>query len=50
VAIEISADGTDHDAWRRPVRTYFRREATGWRLVGLERLPDEAPAAVRRAN
>jgi hypothetical protein len=26
--------------WRRPVRTYFRLDADGWTLVGLERMPD----------
>jgi hypothetical protein len=39
VAIDISADSKEHPTWRRPVRTYFRREAGGWKLVGLERMP-----------
>jgi hypothetical protein len=42
--VEISADSAEHEAWRRPIRTYFRLDANGWKLVGLERLPD-APAA-----
>jgi len=43
VEVDIAADGKDHPAWERPVRTYFRREGNGWKLVGLERMPD-APA------
>jgi hypothetical protein len=50
VAVDLSADGTEYDAWRRPVRSYFRREGDGWKLVGLERLPDEAPSPLRKAN
>jgi len=25
------------------VRAYFRRDGGGWKLVGLDRLPDQAP-------
>jgi hypothetical protein len=39
VEVDISAESADHPAWGQPVRTYFRREAAGWKLVGLERLP-----------
>jgi hypothetical protein len=39
VAVDISADSEAHPAWRRPIRTYFRRAGEGWALVGLERLP-----------
>lgn len=27
-------------AWARPVHIHFRRDGPGWRLVGLDRLPD----------
>jgi hypothetical protein len=40
VAVDISADSEAHPAWRRPIRTYFRRGGEGWALVGLERLPE----------
>jgi hypothetical protein len=43
VAVDIAADGTDYESWRRPVRAYFRRLAEGWKLVGLDRFP-EGPA------
>jgi hypothetical protein len=48
VAVDISADSEAHPAWRRPIRTYFRRASEGWTLVGLERLPaslSTSPAA-----
>jgi hypothetical protein len=40
VGVDISAPSDAHPQWRRPVRTYFRRDAGGWTLVGLERLPE----------
>ena len=46
VAVEITADGTEHESWRVPVTAYFRRQADGWKLVGLERLPEERPGRV----
>jgi hypothetical protein len=49
VEIDISAESTDHPTWQQPVRTHFRRDAGGWKLVGLVRLPNQlagpAPAA-----
>jgi len=41
VAVDIAADGTDYESWRRPIRAYFRRHTDGWMLVGLDRLGDE---------
>jgi hypothetical protein len=46
VAVDIAADGTDYQSWRRPVRAYFRRHAEGWKLVGLDRLPRRAGTVV----
>src|SRR4029453_17718707 len=39
IMVELSADSATHEAWRRPIRTYFRLGAGGWKLVGLERMP-----------
>jgi hypothetical protein len=44
VAVDISAESTAHPSWKTPVQTYFRRTAGGWKLIGLERMPDRAPA------
>ena len=40
VRVDISAIDPPHPSWLRPVQVYFRRVASEWRLVGLERLPD----------
>ena len=40
IRVDISADHPDHPTWKEPVRAYFQRQAAGWKLVGLERLPD----------
>ena len=45
ILVEISADSKEHRAWQRPVRTYFRLDADGWKLVGLDRMPDRAADA-----
>jgi hypothetical protein len=45
IEINITADSADHPAWQQPVRTFFRRTSDGWKLVGLERLPDGKSAA-----
>ena len=42
VAVDISVDSEGHPTWKKPVRTYFRRGGEGWKLVGLERLPESA--------
>jgi hypothetical protein len=39
VEVDLSAQSAAHPTWSRPVKTYFRRTADGWKLVGLERLP-----------
>src|SRR5262245_5989028 len=50
IAIDLSAEGTEYDAWRRPVRTYFRRQQDGWKLVGLERMADAPLPTSRHAG
>jgi hypothetical protein len=44
VAVDIAVDSAGHPTWIRPVRTYFQRDGNGWKLVGLERMPD-APSS-----
>jgi hypothetical protein len=39
IKIELSAESSSNPAWAKPIDVYFRREAGGWKLVGLERLP-----------
>jgi hypothetical protein len=41
VQVDIAVDAQAHPAWKEPVRTWFRREGAGWKLVGLERMPDK---------
>jgi hypothetical protein len=40
IRVELGASAADHAAWAEPVQIYFRRAASGWTLVGFERLPD----------
>src|SRR5262245_61175729 len=44
VAVDIAAEATEYQTWRRPVRAYFRRDVNEWKLVGLERIPDDRPS------
>ena len=45
VEVDITSASAAHPSWQQPVRTYFRRTADGWTLVGLERLPQQAAGA-----
>ena len=45
IEVNISAESQQHPGWRQPIRTHFRRDATGWKLVGLERMPAAASGA-----
>jgi hypothetical protein len=40
VRVELSAESAEHRAWSQPIQVYFRRLDAGWKLVGLERLPE----------
>jgi hypothetical protein len=40
VRVDISATGGTTASWTKPVRAYFRRTQGGWKLVGLDRMPD----------
>jgi hypothetical protein len=44
IEIDISAESAEHVNWREPVRVHFRRTASGWTLVGLDRLPNQVTA------
>jgi hypothetical protein len=37
VRIELTAIAPPHETWTRPLHAYFRRQATAWSLVGLDR-------------
>jgi hypothetical protein len=39
IQVDISAESAANASWREPVHVYFRRAASGWTLVGLERMP-----------
>jgi hypothetical protein len=43
VEVNISADNPAYPTWKQPIRTHFRRQGGGWKLVGLERLPETLP-------
>jgi hypothetical protein len=45
VEVDISASSARYPSWQLPVRTFFRRTADGWKLVGLERMTDGRAAA-----
>jgi len=39
IEVSISADTPAYPTWKQPIRTHFRRQNDGWKLVGLERRP-----------
>ena len=47
IEVAVAADNPAYPAWKQPVRIHFRRLNDGWKLVGLERLPDAQPAAAK---
>ena len=40
VRVDIKAVESEHPSWGIPVKAFFVRNASGWKLVGFERLPD----------
>jgi hypothetical protein len=44
IEVSISADNPAYPTWKQPIRTHFRRQSDGWKLVGLERLPETLSA------
>ena len=47
VRVQIAAASPEHPAWATPVEAFFRRDANGWTLVGVDRLPAQ-PGGERR--
>ena len=43
IEVDIAASVDQYPSWKEPIKTYFRRTAQGWQLVGLERLPETVP-------
>ena len=41
--IDVAAVDPARTSWAIPLSVYFRRADGGWKLVGLERLPDGGP-------
>ncbi len=41
VKVQIAATDPAHALWAAPVDAYFRRGASGWTLVGVERIPEK---------
>jgi hypothetical protein len=39
VRVDIAADHAQFANWKQPIKAYFVRQAAGWKLVGLERMP-----------
>jgi hypothetical protein len=44
IEVSISADNPLYPTWKEPIRSHFRRQSDGWKLVGLERLPETLSA------
>ena len=40
VKVDVVALNPPNNSWTVPVQVYFRRAAGGWKLVGLQRMPD----------
>jgi hypothetical protein len=47
IAVDLAAESAACPTWRKPIRVYFQRDGGGWRLVGLDRMPDRQAAAPR---
>jgi hypothetical protein len=39
VLAQIAATGASREEWARPIDVYFQRTNSGWRLIGLTRMP-----------
>jgi hypothetical protein len=43
VLAEVSAMDSAYPSWAKPVKVFFRRTGSGWKLVGLERMAENDP-------
>jgi hypothetical protein len=43
IEVALAAESAQYPSWRQPVRIYFRRADSAWKLIGLERLHDGPP-------
>ena len=50
IRLALSAVSPSHPAWAHPIDVYFRRIPTGWKLVGLERMPNQSAPATERGD
>jgi len=50
LAVDIAADSATYPTWKQPARAYFRRDGDSWKLVGLERMPDNRTTAAAGPN
>jgi hypothetical protein len=50
VAVDLAADSDTYPGWKQPVRIFFNRDGGGWKLVGLERMPDHPSTPAAAAN
>jgi hypothetical protein len=50
VEVDISVDAQGYPTWKQPIKSYFRRDGAGWKLVGFERLPEgpSTPGTVKK--
>jgi hypothetical protein len=41
IRVDLHAASAEQPAWARPIEVYFRKLASGWKLVGLDRMPEQ---------
>jgi hypothetical protein len=49
IRVSIAAKGGP-ESWAEPAHAYFRRDASGWTLVGFERVPGGNPPGSKGAS
>ncbi len=40
IRVDLHAASAEQAAWARPIQAYFKKLASGWKLVGLDRMPE----------